>query len=195
MTTINKYLIEGLDRLGKDTLINGIMDKRGFHQTIHFSKPVITEFYKPIQGGLAADEVKRKMLYSYQRASFLNMFILLHQANSAKIICNRAHLGECVYAPLYRGYSGDYVFDLENTASMEENTSTRLILLTEDFATSRHFIDDGESFDITKREKEQELFLAAFERSRIRDKRIICVTDLALGGFKRKDFILEEALA
>ena len=42
------------------------------------------------------------------------MFRLLSGAPNANIICNRAHLGECVYAPIYRGYWGEYVFDIEN---------------------------------------------------------------------------------
>ena len=192
---INKYLIEGLDRLGKDTLINGILNKKGFHQVIHFSKPTLLDCYQPSSTGMTAKEMVSEQQREYQHRSFRTMFSLLRDAKYAHLICNRAHLGECVYGPLYRQTDGDYVFELEKAFAMHQNHSTRLILLTEDFSISKHFVDDGESFDITKREQEQEMFIAAFERSTISDKRIVCVTDSALGGFKPKDVILQEVLA
>jgi len=179
---INKYLIEGLDFLGKSSLVSGIQQKRGHHAVLHFSKPIALDCYN-------------SSLREYQERSFRTMFSILRDAKYTSLICDRAHLGECVYAPLYRSYFGDYVFELEKAFAMHQNHSTRLILLTEDFSISKHFVDDGESFDITKREQEQEMFIAAFERSVISDKRIICVTDSALGGFKPKDVILQEVLA
>ena len=193
MSNVNKYLVDGLDFLGKSSLVTGIQHKRGFHQAIHFSKPQILEAYKPVLSNLPGDVVKREMLYQYQRGSFLNLFEILRSPN-AKIICDRAHLGEAVYSNLYRGYDGAYVFDLEKDMGMSENVRTRLILLTEDFSCSMHFKDDGLSFDVSKREQEQDLFLAAFEKSIIRDKRIVCVTDPSTGGFKSKDVILAEVL-
>ena len=190
---IRKFLIEGLDRTGKDSLIAGIKNKRGFHQVLHFSKPEKLDLYAywpyetPGDGG-----TNPRALEDYQSDSFRNMFNMLREPNS-KIICNRAHLGECVYAPLYRGYDGDYVFDLEDWYDASTLPDTRLILLTEDFSVSKHFVDDGESFDITKREKEQELFLAAFEKSSIADKRIVSVTAKA-GNFRSRGEILNDVL-
>ena len=188
-----QFLIEGLDRLGKDTLINGIQHKRGFHHVLHFSKPMVLETYSvgestdPIEG-------KREALYQYQRASFWNMFTLLRDAQFSSLICNRAHLGECVYAPMYRGYAGEYVFDLERQFDVSAMHMTRLLLLVENFSVSKHFADDGESFDVTKREQEQELFLAAFERSKFGHKRVINVT-APDGSFRDRHVILEEALS
>ena len=43
------------------------------------------------------------------------------------LIFNRSHLGETVYSPLYRGYSGDYVFDIEKKICTI-STKTRVIL-------------------------------------------------------------------
>lgn len=187
-----KFMIEGLDRLGKDTLISGLLHRLGFHHVLHFSKPQVLECYHPKD---EADPVidRRIALRRYQEASFRNMFSMFRDAKFSHLIANRAHLGECVYAPLYRGYTGEYVFDMEK-AFMQEVTDTRLVLLTEDFGVSEHFIDDGDSFDITKRVEEQQLFLRAFERSCISDKRIICVTDQGTGGFKRPEHIIEEVL-
>lgn len=197
MSAVNKYLIEGLDRLGKDTLIDGMLHARGYHEVLHFSKPKVLDCYR---GGpfhresLPEQEERRHALREYQERSFRNLFTLLTSAAYAHLICNRAHLGECVYAPLYRGYDGKYVFELERAFRMQEASSVRLILLVEDFSVSSHFVDDGESFDITKREQEQNLFLEAFEASIIKDKRIVCVTDQGVGGFRRKADILAEAL-
>lgn len=189
MNTANKFLIEGLDRLGKDTLIEGIQHRRGYYQVLHYTKPPKLDYYLRDHSFSAQRQ--------YQEASFRTMFQLLRDARDANIICNRAHLGECVYAPLYRGYPGDYVFDIERAFKAHELPRTRLILLTENFDVSSHFIDDGKSLGskIEQRRKEQELFLMAFERSLIKDKKIICVTDQTTGGFKPREQILNEALA
>lgn len=185
------YAIEGLDRLGKSSLIDGILNHAGYYQVLHFSKPQVLDTYqttKPEPGV----PVKSLPLWHYQRASFRNSMILAQ--SKARLIFDRWHLGEAVYSPLYRGFSGDYVFDFERIHQLDTAYHIKLILLTENFAVSRHFTDDGESFDITKREKEQELFLAAFERSVIPNKQVICVTDKAHGGFRKTCDILAEAL-
>lgn len=192
------YAIEGLDRLGKSTLIDGIRNKLGYYEVVHFSKPQRLDFYKGSAWELFDEDtcsmkpVEQADLFNYQKASFVNSMILAR--SGARIIFDRWHLGEAVYSALYRGYSGDYVFEIEKLHRMDQCQNVRLILLVEDFSISRHFVDDGESFDITKREQEQEMFIAAFERSVIRDKRIICVTDPGVGGFKPKEWILQDAI-
>ena len=115
--------------------------------------------------------------------------------SGARIIFDRWHLGEAVYAPLYRKYDGNYVFDIEQRYDMGECHMVRLILLTEDFDASQHFVSDGDSFDDSKREQEQNRFIAAFNKSSIPDKRIICVTDPTTGNFRPAEDILKEALA
>jgi thymidylate kinase len=179
--TPNKFLIEGIDRLGKSTLISNIQHKLGYHQVLHFSKPLKLECY--------GDSLR-----AYQEMSFRNMFTMLSSPFS-RIICDRAHLGEDVYSPFYRQYPGDYVFELEHAFHVQENKNVRLILLTEDFETSKHFLDDGDSLGpITARAAEQARFVSAFEKSIIADKRAICVTDQGLGGFRTPRDILAEAL-
>ncbi len=185
------YGIEGLDRLGKSTLIEGILNTFGYYEIIHFSKPKMLKLYND------AAEVKGvpnplQSAYLCQRASFWNSMVL---ANSgAKIIFDRWHIGEVVYSPMYRKYSGDYVYSIEQDNNIAEHPSLRLILLTENFQAARHFIDDGQSLGpIEKREEEQKRFVEAFNRSNIVDKKIICVTDPLSGHFRRKEDILEEA--
>jgi len=133
-----------------------------------------------------------QQVYHYQHESFLNSMLLAK--SGARIIFDRWHLGEVVYSPMYRGYSGEYVYSLEK--QLGENVDLRLILLTEDFDIARHFVDDGHSLGtVEDREEEQERFISAFNRSSIRDRRIVCVTDRGLGGFRSKDQILTEALS
>lgn len=193
MTAKTVYGIEGLDRLGKSTLIDGIRHALGYYEVIHFSKPQKLASYahtQPVQGVPPGGQ----QVWNYQHEGFLNSMLL---ANSgARIIFDRWHLGEAVYAPMYRFYSGDYVFTMEMVHNLDLHSSLRLILLTEDFQIARHFVDDGESLGkVEQREEEQDRFIAAFNKSNIKDKRIVCVTDPGLGGFKPKDWILAEALA
>ena len=186
------FIIEGLDRLGKSTLIENIQRELGFHQTVHMSKPRKLPFYErqcQIPPKLAPNN---EALFMYQRDSFITMFNLMR--SDAHLIFDRAHLGEAVYAPLYRGYPGDYVFNLERAMKVDEIPEVRLILLTEDFVNSKHFVDDGESFDISKRAEEQEMFRTAFDRSLFADKKVICVTDKTTGQFRSQYDILTEAI-
>lgn len=186
-----KFLIEGLDALGKTTLIKGICNKLGYFQVIHYSKPERLTFYDAevvVNGDFSH---ANQALEFYQRDCFDTMFKLLK--SDANIILDRAHLGECVYSPIYRGYSGDFVFSLEQHHGIHLQRDIRMILLAEDFTVSRHFQDDGQSFDVSKRQEEQELFIEAFNKSNIIDKRIVYVTDHD-GNFKNKNSILQEVL-
>lgn len=190
--TPNVFAIEGLDRLGKSTLIEGIRNQLGYFEVIHFSKPQKLDVY---ERAARVDGVPdgRQSAWHYQSEGFRNSMLLTNCG--ARIIFDRWHLGEVVYSPLYRGYSGDYVFEQEVNAGLHRNCNLRLILLTEDFDAANHFVDDGESLGpSSKRAEEQTRFVEAFNRSAIRDKRIICVTDKVTGAFRSKEDILKEAI-
>jgi len=185
---ITNFLIEGLDRLGKDTLIDGLLNRYGYAEVHHRKKPLSLSFYNNFA------TPNRSGLQLYQSSCFKHDMQLLKVSElcGIKNIFNRAWLGEAVYSNLYRGYDGNYVFELENECDLHKLQSTRLILLIEDFNTSKHFVDDGDSFDISKRVEEQDMFVRAFDKSLIKDKRIVCVTDFRTGQFKSKEQILEE---
>ena len=181
------FIIEGIDRLGKDTLIKNIQHALGFHFVIHYSKPEKLEVYN-------------NSLEQYQRCSFENGFRMMYgiarsfNSFATPLIFNRFHLGENVYAPLYRGYSGDYVFDMEKiyddlTPSIFQRVKM-ILLTTSDFSFIQ---DDGESFDFSKKEDEQEMFKSAFAKSILPNK---CVIDVAngSGGFRSPAEIVAEAL-
>lgn len=189
---MQNFIIESIDRCGKDTLVSGLLNRLGHRFVMHRAKPPVLDFY--VKSG---ERLGKDPRFLFQRDCFLSDMALLKlsEQDSYGFIFNRSWLGEFVYANLYRSYDGEYVFDLERIAGIDTLNKTRLILLTEDFQIARHFVDDGESLGkVEQREEEQERFIAAFEKSNIKDKRIICVTDPALGGFKPKDWILAEAL-
>jgi len=200
-------IIEGVDRLGKDSLIQGIQDELGFFQVVHYQKPnPLAIYYQQALQRIIADDPNAGMdlpgvdwdcnqhaLKRYQRESFTHMFRLLSQPG--RHIMNRAHLGECVYAPRYRGYGGDYVFDLERTftndcGSMFTETTLLVLLTTSDFSFIK---DDGLSFDFGKKEEEQEDFKRAFVKSTIKKKLMI---DVSHGGaYRKKEDILAAVIA
>lgn len=192
------YAIEGLDFLGKSTLIQNIRNKLGYYEVIHFSKPQKLQAYENAvhteynSASATFSPIPNAGVYHYQRESFINSMILA--ASGARIIFDRWHLGEAVYAEMYRGYNGNYVFGLEQQHKVESMHDVRLILLTENFEVSTHFKDDGLSLGPTSaRAVEQSKFIEAFNQSRIIDKRIICVTDSNTGKFRSQEDILKEA--
>lgn len=173
----NQFLIEGVDRLGKSTLIQGILDELGYHLTLHYDKPKKLKRYV---------EDSESPLQMYQFRVYNGMFDLIN--NDQKVIFDRAHLGEMVYAPMYRKYSGDYVLDMEKWT---DTKNARLVLLTtSDFSFIK---DDGLSFDFGKKEQEQDLFVKAFAKSRIQDKLLVDVSN-GKGGYRSAESILNEVL-
>lgn len=194
------FLIEGLDRLGKSTLIKRIQSRLGHHLQFHRQKPDLLSCYMELATQYAyqhiASEIKAEALFLYQTSCFSHDMQIINavQGTNIGIIYDRSWLGEAVYADMYRGYSGDYVFELEKNHEIDKNPDIKLVLLVEDFATSKHFVDDGESFDIANREREQEKFIAAFNKSCVKNKIMVCVTDKNTGDFRPEVDILKEVL-
>lgn len=180
-----RFVLEGIDRVGKDSIAHAIQQRCGHHLVLHFGKPILPE----------DSEGDSQAARAFQEASFRSLLQLLTVAPNLPVICNRSHLGELIYAPRYRGYLGEYVLELEEEFKLRESPNLRLILLTEDFDVSRHFEDDGQSLGPNSARKlEQEEFRDAFERSQIREKRLICVTNTETGAFRPLREIVEEVL-
>lgn len=154
-------LIEGLDRVGKDTQIELIMKKLNnivFHK-IHYSS-------LPFK-----DNIEKHIAYSNQM--YDEMFKLMKSAkqNNINLIFNRSHLGESVYSSLYRNYSGDYVFDIENHYVNELRENLYLITMVND----PHIIwdrNDGLSPHRSESDikTEVDLFKRAHRLSKIKNK-------------------------
>jgi len=189
---LNSIIIEGIDRLGKNTLISGIKNRLGFFQEIHYQKPEILDHYVKqarqvlnVPDDYDGANVKSLAQKLYQAASFIDMMKLL--STDVPFIMNRAHLGEAVYSHRYRGYSGDYVFNLEqNYPAFLDNTL--LVLL---HTSSFDFIkDDGLSFNFDKKDEEQMDFIRAFEKSQVKHKLLLDVND-GSGNFVAPEKLLE----
>lgn len=178
------FIIEGVDNVGKGTLIQGIQERLGFYNIIKYDKPKAL----PIYGGSLQD---------YQMNSFKRGFELLRAAamTNSRVIFDRFHLGEMVYSPIYRGYSGHYVIELEKSVFINDmfkkvSRNVELILLVA--PKPEALPDDGKSFDPSKIRQEQAMFENAFSYSKF-SKRIVQVQDLE-GNFRPKEDIIQDAI-
>jgi len=52
--------------------------------------------------------------------NFETMFNIIDRFEYSCFILDRSHIGEAVYAQKYRGYSGDYVFDMEESFNLRD---------------------------------------------------------------------------
>mgnify|MGYP001604990102 CR=1 FL=1 len=161
-------VIEGTDNTGKDTqqklIIKNFSDLT-FH-CFHYSSLPFKDKIKHIE---------------YSTLMYDDMFSLIKDnldKTDRNFIFNRSHLGEAVYSPLYRDYSGDYVFDIEEKWIDDLKDHIYLIVLTNDPKTILKR-DDGLSFykDEKGVQNEIELFEKAFDKSKIKNKILINVGD------------------
>jgi thymidylate kinase len=91
--------VTGSDCVGKSTLVKLLSEVLGW-ETIHFDKP------KNYEDG------------KQQYFDFANK---MNQNPGKNIICDRLHEGEWVYAPLYRGYKGDYMQEFEKEVTKNQD--------------------------------------------------------------------------
>ena len=157
-------IIEGTDNTGKDTQQNLIIERLNnliFHKVHYSSLPFKNDVDKHT---------------SYSKQMYTDMFRMMNECKDKdiNIIFNRSHLGESVYSPLYRGYSGDYVFDIEKEYVNKLRENLYLITLTNDpqIIMSR---DDGKSFYGNEEEVKAEVdgFNRAHRLSKIKNKLLV----------------------
>lgn len=182
---MNHIIIEGLDRVGKDTLIQNLCNTAQNYMVRHFSKPI---------GETNEEKIE------YQKSDFHSEFILsltresIHKYPNDLYIWNRAHIGEYVYGRMYRDYDPSWIFDLETKMDFDKDDSIYLILLyaDADFLIQR---EDGESLSDKLEDRIQEinLFKEAIDKSHIKNKLIIKVNEG--NNYKPKDDILNEVLS
>ena len=169
-------IIEGTDNVGKDTQQNLIIERMSDHvfHKLHYSSLPFRD--------------DKQLHANYSKKMYDNMFKLMMKSKIAhqpgdepiNLIFNRSHLGETVYSPLYRGYSGDYVFDIEKkyTHALREN----LYLIT--LVNDPHTIlkrDDGKSFYGNEEEVKAEIdgFNRAHRLSQIKNKLHVTVGNMS----------------
>lgn len=158
-------ICEGLDRCGKSTQIQKLLpflNDRSVHQ-LHYSA---------IKGFETKEETS-----TYSCEMYSDMFKLLYVfCEDMHFILDRSHIGEMVYAPMYRGYDGDYVLNIENYWRTFKDFWNQVYLIT--FIDKPESVikrDDGLSFSIDVEKKKQEInsFVEATNKSLILHKLII----------------------
>lgn len=149
-------IIEGPDNVGKSTLISNLKN--------HYNTITLHNLhYSNVKGSNI----------EYCKKLYFEMFSLLTSDKS--FICDRSHLGEMVYGPLYRDYSGEFVLDIEKQFDTSEITLITLI----DDAESLIERDDGLSFstDIDIKRRELSNFINAHVKSNIKNKLLVNIKD------------------
>lgn len=91
--------VTGCDGVGKSTLVTELSKALGY-ETKHFDKP------KDMEDG-------KKQYFEFAKD--------MNNDPSKNIICDRLHEGEWVYAPLYRGYTADYMREFEREIVKKHN--------------------------------------------------------------------------
>lgn len=163
-------IVEGPDNVGKTTLINNIKNHYNDY-TLH------TIHYSNVKQSSTEDTIR------YTEKLHSEMFRMMLNAvpnDKSGLIFDRSHLGEMVYGPIYRGYTGEYVIDIERKFKHILSIWDNLLLITL-VDTPERLIerDDGLSFstDINKKIKEIKNFKNAHDKSMIKHKLLIDIKD------------------
>jgi len=168
------YIFEGMDNCLKDTLIQLLRSHlKPQTQILKFSNP---------PKNIESPE-------NWQKEHFKDMFKIMElnlNCGTRNLILNRAHLGEFVYSPIYRGYKGDWVFDLEKLflcASNEYAKKVKLFVLIDSDNSQLNLREDGKSLskkNNLKLNQERSKFLEAFEKSEIPNKSLFDLSNYYL---------------
>ena len=165
-------IFEGLDRCGKDTIINKIAEDYSHFIRVHFSFPKgenneeKTEYQ--VRSFNSEMTVQSNLRFIYGQSYFENGIY----------IWNRSHIGEYVYGPMYRDSNPEsWIKPLEEAFfAADENVYLIYLYADVDFLLKN---DDGKSFtnDKDKKENELKLFNEAIDKSCIKNKLKIKVND------------------
>jgi hypothetical protein len=136
-------------------------------------------FHKVHYSSLPFKDRDKHTQHSSQLYSGLFRMIGALRPEGVSVIFNRSHLGESIYAPLYRGYSGDFVFDIEERHKDLIQTDVFLITLVNDpdRILSR---DDGKSLYKTREDVQADIdgFVRAHRKSIIKNKLLLDVGEM-----------------
>jgi hypothetical protein len=152
------YIIEGMDNCLKDAIIYEL-------RSILPPETQVLKFSNPPRGVNALE---------YQLKHFRDMFEMMAATiaeGKRHLILNRSHLGEFVYAPIYRKYEADWIFEMEQDflQAQKNHSNQSLLLLFYDSNNEKLKIrEDGKSFSELDDEKindERARFLRAFDKS------------------------------
>jgi thymidylate kinase len=186
-------IIEGGDRLGKDTLIKNLCNH------FQYRNVTIRHFDKPPKGMNPKETLDfqfsvfyKEFEFARQMHEFLDLDSYGYHENI--IIWNRAHLGEYVYSQMFRGVSRrDVASRIKTLEERNLRDNQYLITLT---ASPKFFLDqeDGESFsqNLDQKTKELQLFKEIHALSLIEHKKLIKVNEGS--NYRGKEEIFNEVL-
>jgi hypothetical protein len=177
-----------MDNCLKDEVINLLRNETGKHYHIlHYVKPPSYKIENEKQVKLTNQEK-----FDYQRSLYCEMFNIILSIfkneniySERSIILNRSHIGEFVYANIYRNSSDKelkYLFTLERIflETLDSEVNVKLIILTDSNYKQLSIREDGHSFSGGKLEnlkKEFNRFKMYFENTNIKDKKFIDLND------------------
>jgi len=186
-------IIEGGDRLGKDTLLKRLCDH------FNYNNVTIRHFDKPPKGLTPKETLEFQFEVFYKEMLFAtyideNIDSDDRGYHDNVLIWNRSHLGEYVYSQMFRGINKrDISTKLRTFEERNDLGNVHLITLT---ASPKFFLDqeDGESFsqNIEDKSRELQLFKEAHALSLIPHKRLIKVNQG--NSYRGKDIIFNEVL-
>lgn len=164
-------IIEGCDRSGKDTLINELKNDYGKVLVLHSGIP-------------SNDDTKD--LYSYYYDNLIHSTLdAYYNTDNDLVIHNRSMYGEYVYGTKYRSEDRESV--LKAISNLEEgqlNTFIKkdqlyFVLLSSTDSSVLANNDDGNSYSskVSDIQDELNLFKEVFDRSKIKNKRIVYIND------------------
>lgn len=155
-------IVEGLDRCGKTTQIKRMMK-------YFMDKPIQWLHYSALPGVTPSEQTE------FFKKTFRDMFRMILTHESTNWILDRSHLGEAVYAPLYRPQENpSYVWYLEGEYRIGSRADIALIILL-DSSLENLKRDDGDSLstDVEMVKKEIEGFKQVFRSTSIQNKILI----------------------
>ena len=164
-------IVEGMDRAGKDTLINNL------RSVIKTPRITVLHEGKPPKG---VDQQE------WSENHYLHFMAALvdHADSGSTVICNRSHLGETVYGPMFRGINADHIWELEKQFVNDINgdycfSDVFLIVLVDD-PKNLAARADGNSNEETIEQivLVKTKFEEAFDKSAIPSKRLINIAGM-----------------
>lgn len=164
-------IIEGCDRSGKDTLINELKN--------YYEKVLV------LHSGIPSNN-DTKDLYSYYYDNLIhNTLNAYYNTDNDLVIHNRSMYGEYVYGTKYRSEDKESVLKtISNLEASQLNTFIRkdqlyFVLLSSTDPSVLANNDDGNSYSskVNDIQEELNLFKEVFDRSKIKNKKIVYVND------------------
>jgi len=159
-------MFSGPDRTGKTTQIKNLkkyLEEKGeLAHVLHYSN------------------IKGNNIRERSEEYYKQMFKLIKCAtnNQINLIFDRCHDGEAVYGPIYRDYSGDFVYEIESAFG---NKILQNIILFVFIDNPERLIgrEDGESFTVELEKKKNEInkFIEFHDQSKIKNKKLINIVE------------------